>query len=53
MTKQLTRIKLKLCYYWSPTITERIITDWVYVKTDVSRMFHEGEKGGWFTYIPW
>ena len=23
------------------------------VKTDVSRMYHEGDKGGWRTYILW
>ena len=39
--------------YWGPTITEIITTDWVCVKTDVSRMFHEGDKGGWFTYMLW
>ena len=51
MTKQLTRIKLRLCYYGGPIITKRLTTDWVCVKTDVSRMFHEGKKGGWFTCI--
>ena len=27
--------------------------NWVWFKTDVSRMFHEGDKGGWFTYVLW
>ena len=53
MKKQLTRKKLSPYIYWGPTITERITTDRVCVKTGVSRMFHEGDKGGWFTYILW
>ena len=39
--------------YWGPTITEIITTDWVRFKTDVSRMFHEADKGGWFAYMLW
>ena len=53
MTKQLTRIKLRLCYYWDTTITYWITTDYMCAKTDISRMFHEADKGGWFTYILW
>ena len=37
MAKQLTRIKLRFCYYWG-TKTWKITNDWVCAKTDVSRM---------------
>ena len=50
-TYSLGLIKLRLYYYWGPTIARRITTDWVCVKIDVSRMFHKGDKGGWFTNI--
>ena len=40
---KLTRIKLRL--YYCLNITSIITTDSVCVKTDVSKMFHESEKG--------
>ena len=30
-----------------------LFKQWVCVKTDVSRMLHEGDKSGWFIYILW
>ena len=39
--------------YYYPKITSIITTDWVCVKTDISRMFHESEKGDWFNYVLW
>ena len=48
---KLTRIKLRL--YYCLNITSIITTDSVCVKTDVSKMFHESEKGDWFNYILW
>ena len=43
-TYSLGLIKLRLYYYWGPTVARRITTDWVCVKIDVSRMFHKGDK---------
>ena len=38
---------------YASTIRQRITMDWVYLKTDVLRMCHEGDKISWFNYILW
>ena len=48
---KLTRMNLRL--YYCTKITSKITTDWMCVKTNVLRMFHESEKRDWFNYILW
>ena len=48
---KLTTINFRL--YYCPKITSKITTDWMCVKTNALRIFHESEKRDWFNYILW